>query len=179
MTALWVGLGFLVGVAVGRMWGEAVDLLTGKDDPVHLWTRTRNTFRRVRDDRTTLLVAGLILSMLFTGIVGIRVALSDGARGDLVRCVTDYNAAVGAARDSRSKVADELAEAETNYVDEELRYQRGLLESLSTDDGVERLRDVISDRVAATEMYRQALDRQTRVREAEPYPAPDLCAERR
>lgn len=168
MTAIWIALGFAGGMLTGVLWREAYELITGKDDPMDLWQRLRSV-------HVSLLTAGLIASMVFTGIVGIRVMISDSARDDLVECVTDYNAAVGAARDSRSEVADQLATAETSYVDEDLRYQRGLLESLQTDTSIDRLRDVIADRIEATEEYRSKLDLQTRVRQAEPYPAPDFC----
>ncbi len=168
MTGIWLVLLFAIGVGTGVMWREAYELLTKKDDPVDLW-------RRLTKSRLPLLTIALITSMVFTGVVGIMLAVSNTDRNNLLTCITDYNTQVGDARDSRAIVADDLDTAEIDYVTAELRYQRGLLRTLEADGSTDVLTVVIRDRVKATEDYQAALERQVRVREAEPYPAPDLC----
>lgn len=170
MTApLWFLAGLLAGVLVGVMWREAFELIRGKDSPMALWTRLSRS-------RDSMLAVGLLLSMLLTGGVGITLMLDRSDRGDLVRCISDYNQQVGEARDSRNTAAEDLSAAETRYVAAELAYQRGLLRSLSEGGGgVDQLEAVIRRRVKATEDYQTALDDQTAVREAKPYPEPDLC----
>ncbi|GAA1909450.1 hypothetical protein GCM10009737_08400 [Nocardioides lentus] len=168
MTAVWLTLGFVAGIPAGWLWREAYELIRGRDDPMALWKRIR------ANDRSAAIVA-VILSMVFCGGVGIYLAVSNNDRADLVRCISDYNEAVGAARDSRSDVADDLGRAELDYLDAELRYQRGLLESLEDVEPVAELRDTITDRIAATEEYRQQARAQQDVRDSEPYPSPTYC----
>lgn len=168
MTDLWVVVGVIGGFVAGVCWREAWELIQGRDDEMALW-------RRVKMTRQTALLGGLIASMLFTGMVGVYVAASNADRGDLVDCISEYNRAVGDARDSRTEVANTLASAELRYLDAELTYQRGLLDSLDDPLPGERLRSTIKTRIDATEDYRRQVRNQESVRDAKPYPSPTLC----
>lgn len=168
MTDLVLILGVLGGFVAGVLWREAWELIQGRDDEMALWHRVKMTPQ-------TALVVGLIVSMVFTGLVGVYVAVSNNDRGDLIDCIGEYNTQVGDARDSRTEVANSLAAAELRYLDAELTYQRGLLDSLDDPVPGTRLRDTIETRIDATEDYRRQVRNQENVRDAKPYPSPTLC----
>lgn len=165
---LWFVAGLVAGGAAGAMWREAFELLTRKDDPVALW-------HRFRTNRQTLLLVGLTLSMIFTGLVGIGLAVSNSDRSDLVRCITRYNTAVAEARDSREVAGKALTAAELEYVDADLTYQLGILRALRSDAPSDQLQGVVSARVEATEEYKDVLRGLREVRDDQPFPAPDTC----
>jgi hypothetical protein len=164
-------LGVLGGFVVGVMWREAWELIKGRDNEVDLFNRLKVN--------TSALAVGLLVSMLFTGGVGVYVAVSADNYNDLVDCISDYNEQVESARDSRVDVADDLSEAEQNYLDAELDYQRGLLESVQAPVPGRGLRQVIETRIDATEEYREQLRNQESVRDAKPYPPTSLCEDAR
>lgn len=169
-TDLWIVLVvFLAGVVCGVLWREAYELIRGRDDPMRL-------VKRILSVRNEALAIGLLISMVFTAAVGVKLVISDNRDDAQSQCQEEYNQLSGEARDERLAVAAVVAEAQLEYVREDLRYQRGLLISLESDlASIDPLTSVIRQRVDANQRYLETLEAQKKVRLATDYPPPDYC----
>jgi hypothetical protein len=163
-----VGL-FVAGLVTGLLWREGYELIKGRDDPMSL-------FKRILSVRVEMLTAGLIVAILFNCLVGAGLVISDNRDQAEQRCQAEYNLLSGQARDERLAIAADVAEAQLDFVREDLRYQRGLLAGLESDlTSIEPLTNVIRTRAAASQTYLETLEAQKKVRLSTDYPPPDYC----
>ncbi len=164
---LVAAVAFGAGLLVGWLWREAFEIATERETVKRFLVRVRSVH---------FLAWTLVVVLVFNAIVGATVVVNNSQRADLVRCLTSYNQLSGAARDERNAAASVVGDAQLAYVRADLRYQRGLLRTLSDDDAsLEDLANVITSRAEATDAFLATLVKQQRVRATTDYPPPDLC----
>jgi len=169
-TLAWLIVAFITGTATGVTWRESYDILTGKRDPMA-------TIRRALRPNVPLLAVMLTISMVFVASVGVGIIVKDTGDRRAERCQVEFNQKTADARDARVGISTtDVIPAQTAYVEADLQYQRGLLETVTTEGKtVDDIAAVISARVAATRSYLDALEAQAKVAQDNPYPPADYC----
>lgn len=176
MTTLWAVLGFAAGLIVGRMWGEAIQLFRGEDEPVSMFKRTYRLLKRTFGARTQIATWAIVVSTLISATAAGGYIIQARSDTKLKRCLVTYNIQSGQARDDRVVAQTAALQAQIDGVRQDLNYQGALLTQLHDPDAtLGNFTAVINRKRDRDRGVLSTLLAQQTVSANHSYPPPDLC----